>query len=398
MIIRRLKEEDRNNYRKLIRYAFGTNLNNYENLDWPKDSVPIENFWGAFIEDQLVAGSAIMPFEIKFRGGIFKMWGVAGVASKPENRNRGAIKEIFLQKYKDMKDAGIPISVLYPFKYSYYENLGYYLVDEDVLYQFPITSIKKKETSYRMKEVEEVTEEIKSVYIKACEKFDYIANRAEFNWKRNSVGNYKFICYNTSEEPVGYLFLHFPNLRSEIPEVLEDKFHTIFVQEVFWLDSEAKSTIFNFFWTHRDQFRYIAGRFPIDENIIDLLDSPRCKVRSIIPNSQLRIIDVKPVMEDITYPIPDFSFSVRIIDKECGWNNGIFDVSSTNHKVTCTFKEESKDDFDMEISIGHLSQLIAGFRTINELKEMNLIKIKEDQINNLNDLFPKTRNYFRDFF
>jgi len=139
--IRKLVEKDREEYRKLMRYAFETGKNNYEDLKWPSDKIPMDRYYGAFDEETLVAGAMIIPFEIRMRSQDFKMYGVAGVASKPEYRNHGIIREIMIKMFKEMYENKIPISVLYPFKLSFYEILGYKLVDEHFTYEFSISDI-----------------------------------------------------------------------------------------------------------------------------------------------------------------------------------------------------------------------------------------------------------------
>ena len=63
--IRKLTEKDREVYRKLMRYAFETVKNNYEDLKWPSDKIPIDWHYGAFDEETLVAGAGITPFDIR---------------------------------------------------------------------------------------------------------------------------------------------------------------------------------------------------------------------------------------------------------------------------------------------------------------------------------------------
>jgi predicted acetyltransferase len=167
---------------------------------------------------------------------------------------------------------------------------------------------------------------------------------------------------------------------------------------MFYLDSTAKQTMYNFLRSHRDQFQFCAGTFPKQENIIDILETPRIMYRTIIPNSQLRIVNVKTVLETINYPINNFSLKIRIRDEQCPWNNGDFDLSSENGTVKVVYGEESDGIADLESDIGHFSQLLAGFRTINNLLEFNFIKINIDKKELLQMLFPLTNNYFREFF
>ena len=396
MEIRKLTEKDREAYRKLMRYAFETAKNNYEELKWPSDKIPIDWHYGAFDEKTLVAGAGIIPFDIRMRSQDFKMYGVGGVASKPEYRNRGIIREIMIKIFKDMQDDNIPLSVLYPFKLSFYEMLGYKLVDEHFTYEFKISDILYKETDYHMKEVERINDDIRKVYDKAILNFDYIAKRPIIDyWRSLYKENYKFICYN-GNQPVGYIIIVFlkknGDWRIKYPE------RTILIREVFWLDQKAKQTIFNFLWSHRDQRKYIVGAFPVNENIIDLLKTPRIQLRSIRDNSLLRIINVKAVLENLEYPLLDFSITFRIYDEYCAWNNGFFILTSKEKKNNVEFKDASGESADIEIDIGYFAQLIAGFRTIRDLLEFGFTSVNHEKLELLEKLFPKTNNYLHDFF
>ena len=395
MEIRKLTEKDREAYRKLMRYAFETAKNNYEELKWPSDKIPIDWHYGAFDEKTLVAGAGIIPFDIRMRSQDFKMYGVGGVASKPEYRNRGIIREIMIKIFKDMQDDNIPLSVLYPFKLSFYEMLGYKLVDEHFTYEFNISDILYKETDYHMKEVERINDDIRSVYERAILNFDYIAKRPEIQyWRRLYKNNYKFICYNRNL-PVGYVIINFPNWE---PKWLKHPEKTILILEAFWLDQSAKQTIFNFLWGHRDQRKYVAGSFSAYENIIDLLKTPRIKSRYITDNSLLRIIDIKNVLKNLKYPCDNFSIIFHINDTYCPWNNGFFTLTSKEKEINVEFKESSEVSADIEINIGYFAQLVAGFRTVTDLLEFGFISVNHEKLELLENLFPKTNNYLHDFF
>ncbi|MHA2283120.1 MAG: GNAT family N-acetyltransferase [Promethearchaeota archaeon] len=394
--IRKLNEKDRGAYRKLMRYAFETSKNNYEDIKYPSDKTPMDWHYGVFDGDTIVAGAGIIPFEIRMRSQEFKMYGVGGVASKPEYRNKGIIREIMIEMFKDMHENNIPISVLYPFKLSFYEMLGYKLVDEHFAYEFKISDILYRETDYHMKEVERINDDIRNVYDRAILNFDYIAKRPEIQYFRGLYkNNYKFICYN-GNQPVGYVIVIFTKRGEEMWLKHPDK--TIVIQEAFWLDQTAKQTIFNFLWSHRDQRKYIGGFFSKNENIIDLLRTPRIKSRHIFDNSLLRIIDVKTVLENLEYPLDNFSIVFLITDEFCPWNHGFFTLTSKEKQINVKFDESLGKSADIEIEIGYLAQLLAGFRTVKNLLEFRFISVNDEKIELLQDLFPLTNNYLHDFF
>jgi predicted acetyltransferase len=326
------------------------------------------------------------------------MYGVGGVASKPEYRNRGIIREIMLKIFKDMKDSNISLSVLYPFKLSFYEMLGYKLVDEHFAYEFNISDIIFKKTDYHMKEVERINDDIRSVYDKAISNFDYIAKRPEIQYYRGLYkNNYKFICYN-GNQPVGYVIINFTKKNEEA--WLKHPEKTIVIQESFWLDQTAKQTIFNFLRSHRDhgQRKYIGGFFSANEIIIDLLKTPRIKSRRVMDNSLLRIIDAKTVLGNLKYSPDTFSITFHIHDEFCPWNNGFFTLTSEGKEINVEFHNSLEKKADIEIDISYLAQILAGFRTIKDLLDFGFIAVNHEKFELLQDLFPLANNYFHDFF
>ncbi|MHA2122456.1 MAG: GNAT family N-acetyltransferase [Promethearchaeota archaeon] len=396
MKVRKLAEKDRGAYKKLMRYAFETAKNTYDDIKWPSEKMPMEWHFGAYDGETLAAGAGVYPMEIRMRSQNFQMSGVGGVATKPEYRNRGLVRDIMIKAFQNMNENDIPLSVLYPFKLSFYEMLGYKLVDEHYGHQFRISDIIYKETNYHMKEVERIGDDIRSVYDKVILNFDYIAIRPLIqNYAGLYKNNYKFICYNGTQ-PVGYVIIIFTKPGEERWLIHPER--TIVIQEAFWLDQTAKQTIFNFLWSHRDQRRYVGGIFPAQENIIDLLKTPRIKRRYIFDNSLLRVINVKTVLENIEYPLENFSISIQIHDKFCPWNNGSFVLTSKDKEVNVEFNGSTQVTADIEIDVSYFAQLVAGFRTVKDLLEFSFITINEERFELLQTLFPKTNNYLHDFF
>ena len=392
--IRKLTENDRLAYKKLMRYAFEPTKNNYEDLKWPAEKFPMDWFYGAFAEETLVAGVGRLQFDIRMRSQDFKVFGIWLVASKPEFRNQGIIRELMIRIFKDMHENNIPISVLYPFKHSFYERLGYKQVAERCFYEFKISDILYKETDYYMKEVERINDDIRNVYDRAILNFDYIAKRPEFLWISFYKDNYKFICYNRTL-PVGYVIIKFNKTENNW---LKHPDKTILILETFWLDHLAKQTIFNFLWSHRDQRKYIAIDSPTSEIIIDLLKTPRIKSRYIRDESQIRIIDVKAVLENLRYPLQDFKIRFQIFDEICPWNNGFFTLTSEEKKINVTFSESLEMPVDVKIDVSYLAQLLAGFRKVKDLIEFGFISVDNKKLEILQNLFPLANNYLHDFF
>ncbi|GAA1839661.1 GNAT family N-acetyltransferase [Asanoa iriomotensis] len=74
--------------------------------------------------ETLAAVSGI-PMQQNVRGSVLPMVGVAGVATHPLARRRGLVRTLLNQLLEELRDDGNPVSVLYPFRSSFYARFGY---------------------------------------------------------------------------------------------------------------------------------------------------------------------------------------------------------------------------------------------------------------------------------
>ena len=67
----------------------------------------------------------LMPHRISLRGREYAVNYVSGVATLPQFRKRGLVRELFAFSFPEMKKRHQPISLLVPFNYEFYEKFGY---------------------------------------------------------------------------------------------------------------------------------------------------------------------------------------------------------------------------------------------------------------------------------
>jgi predicted acetyltransferase len=72
-----------------------------------------------------LATASGIPMRQNIRGTVLPMAGVAGVATHPLARRRGLVRTLLNQLLEEMRDDGTPVSVLYPFRPSFYARFGY---------------------------------------------------------------------------------------------------------------------------------------------------------------------------------------------------------------------------------------------------------------------------------
>jgi predicted N-acetyltransferase YhbS len=102
-------------------------------------------------KDTLASTACVLPRKMYFDGLELKLAGIGGVATSPEFRGRGFAGALMKDTIKYMEEQGCALSMLYPYKASYYEKLGY----RQVLFPFKVIDIKNAPASqagYRIKQ------------------------------------------------------------------------------------------------------------------------------------------------------------------------------------------------------------------------------------------------------
>jgi predicted acetyltransferase len=73
----------------------------------------------------ILAAATAIPMRQNVRGSTCQMAGIAGVATHPLARRQGHVRTLLTQMLGEMRDSRHVVSVLYPFRPSFYERFGY---------------------------------------------------------------------------------------------------------------------------------------------------------------------------------------------------------------------------------------------------------------------------------
>jgi predicted acetyltransferase len=74
---------------------------------------------------EAVVSASMMPMRQNVRGHVVPMAGLAGVASLPQVRRRGLVRQVLNELLGQVRDSGFVVSAQYPFRPSFYERFGY---------------------------------------------------------------------------------------------------------------------------------------------------------------------------------------------------------------------------------------------------------------------------------
>ena len=136
LTVRRARPTDVPNLARISHDAFpGADLTVAEREAFMSKSTLPWNSRAVVEVDGVHAGQATaIPFRMWMAGAEFPMGGVAGVAVAPESRRAGVARALMTEMLRMMRGRGDVVSLLYPFRHSFYRSYGYGLIGERQLF------------------------------------------------------------------------------------------------------------------------------------------------------------------------------------------------------------------------------------------------------------------------
>jgi len=391
MVIRSLTAKDLPALKKLHHYCF------YEPDHWGWDSplwdinwklLDLNKCFGYFVEGKLVSSFIIRDYEFYVRGSLMKMGGVAGVATQPEFRHRGFVRELAREALKCMRKKGISISVLYPFKFSFYRRLGYeHCADVPSLRSTPgnirlptnFKPLPLQELSHK-----EAFEVVQSVRREFGKKFNYIIFSSEEVWRFHYLrpGSRVFAIYS-GKKPVGYFI-------TELKKLAEWEVRLIVSDQLVGTE-QARLTLFDYLKKHTDQVKdfklYLSGdEEPLDYFIELWGEDVQYQISG---GPMFRIVDVKTALQQFKF-LPELTtkFTLKIKDELTPWNEEPLKLRITDGTLTIT-RLELKEEIEVQMDIKAFTQLYVGYRSVEDLLRLQRITLKDELLKPLLQAFPK---------
>ncbi|MBI1798265.1 MAG: GNAT family N-acetyltransferase [Candidatus Eisenbacteria bacterium] len=103
------------------------------------------------LDGQVVASLVLYPFTAFVRGQRVPLTGIGSVAVSPEHRRRGVGEALMKAAIRDMRQHGDALSILYPFRDSYYRGLGYGVIEVGHQLAFAPASLPASDEARRVR-------------------------------------------------------------------------------------------------------------------------------------------------------------------------------------------------------------------------------------------------------
>ncbi|HMQ30671.1 MAG TPA: GNAT family N-acetyltransferase [Chloroflexaceae bacterium] len=294
MEYRALAEADIERCVALESYAFRSNS---DRSDLARGK--IARFRGLFAGGELLAQLELIPLRLRAGLGEVAAGGVGSVAGAPETRRRGHVAALMRHLADELRAAGVPLCVLYPFKRSFYGRYGWATFYERRLYSGPperFAHFRPGPGRFTPAGPEQI-DELDQIYAGALRgRFGTIVRDREW-WERRVLRgwdgrpHHAFIWRDEAGQGRSYLIFSLEGQGGDA---------AMRCREMVALDPLARAQLFAFVAGHQDQMATVRFYAPADAPVNLLFPDPlECAVE---PRFMLRLLDVPAALAAYTFP------------------------------------------------------------------------------------------------
>ncbi|MDX2213613.1 MAG: GNAT family N-acetyltransferase [Oculatellaceae cyanobacterium bins.114] len=339
---------------------------------------------------QLMGGLAILRMGQWYGGQCVPMAGIAAVGVAPEYRGSGVAIALMQKTLSELREQGIPLSVLYPATQRLYRKAGYEQGGSLCTWEVSTQAIHLSDRSLPVHSITPSVEVLEPLYRQKAQTYNGHLDRHAALWKDLTNTEVKEAIASTYlfgdiNHPEGYAIFH---------QVRVNNSNRLIIKDWVLLTPASVQRFWSFLADHRTQIDHIQWRSSmvdpltllLPEQSADLVETERWMVR---------IIDVSKALEKRGYPADlQAELHLEIQDDLFLQNTGKFVLTVANGKSEVA----TSGNGDLKLTIRALSSLYSGLFTPQELKLMGQLEATESALKTAAHLFNSHAPWISDFF
>lgn len=399
MEIRKLHENELEAFARLGKYAFG----NWSDEISPPDLVwfNLDECFALFTDGRMAARLRNRTFTQAIRGVFKPMGGIASVASYPEYRRQGFVRQLMQAAFADMQEKGQVISALYPFREGFYGRFGYVTTNSYLKVKVPTHALEH--------------------YLPAT------ASMEDDGWSfnrqraRDSYAEYLPFLRECSVQQHGFVMLT-PIASEQLFSRLWENQHVVLLKqhgriqaaaryhvkgaladgvlsiyEMFWQSLPARDKLLSYFARHADATPACWLNVPLGTNFQSWLHQPTIPFEASISSINMmgRVVDVSGTLNALPAQT-DGEICFAYSDAQCPWNNGRYRLTAQNGTL---HTEKTTADCQLQLSVHGLSALVFGSLSLAEIVHRGwATAVSEPAQHLLNHWFPPQLAFNTNYF
>lgn len=280
----------------------------------------IETAWTATDASGKLAG-ACRGYALRqhMHGTVVPMMGLAAVAVEPEARRHGLGASLCRSALRYAYDRGDFLSVLYPFRPSYYEALGWGLTGYLHSHLFEPSAIPVTHRQPRVRTIDNALEFIAPCYARAADCSNGFIERNLRIWRQHlEWPDVQVIVLERNGGCAGYMLAHYSDAADD---------GRLTIRELIADDDDAYLELLSWIGLHEDQWRTVSYDAVWSERFDLRLSEPRtpgaasartlyAHVGAVLRGPMARLVNVASAIEArASWPIAQFQCRLEIVDE-----------------------------------------------------------------------------------
>lgn len=339
-----------------------------------------ENTLAVFEGSVLCSCLQLKPYRILVRNRLYDVYYIVGVATRPEYRGRGYVRELLKQTGSVMKERNVSLSVLLPFQYDFYRKFGWEVCYDMLTYTDLKLSLPVEIRADRYERISPIGDhaELDKCYSQYMQKYNGYIIRDETGWyqviRDAELENGACYLYSEGGLVTGYMIF----------AQADDK---LLIKELAYVHPSAKSALLELAVSLADQSQKVQWNAPVNDITYLLMKDPR---NLLLKQTYVmgRIHDVRNALTGLR--MADEALVLKIRDPIYEENNRCFLITGSDGSAIVQATSEGPD---AELGIHVLNQLFWGYISVDIAISEGLIEINRTSVSDkLAALFPPQAN------
>ncbi|MEE0451698.1 GNAT family N-acetyltransferase [Peptacetobacter sp.] len=399
MAARIATDKDYDQIRKIWTYCFneGEEVENcyFENKYRAENTVVAE------LDGDVVASIHLNQHTIKLGNKEENVSYVVGVSTLPEARGKGMMKSLMNLSFEEMYNRGQNVSILMPIDFRLYRRFGFENCYDMMEHRINIEDLSAFRIERDFKRAKESDiDNLIDIYNKSNRRLNGYTVRGKQRYENMfkevaADGGHIYICSDNGVYD-GYV----------IYAINEGKF---FVREVYFSNTNALKSILAFIYNHNTQCDKVVIMEDVRNTIGNTLKNPKTSESLLKPFMMGRVVNMDGCFINMADYLEcaynylekldgDFeSVVISVKDKYIPQNTANYCLKFRDNDYSFEKLEYNEENADLVLDINQISQLIFGYKDIDDVLDLYDKEINEKKLDILRKVFVKKRNHINEY-
>lgn len=399
MAARIATDKDYDQIRKIWTYCFneGEEVENcyFENKYRAENTVVAE------LDGDVVASIHLNQHTIKLGNKEENVSYVVGVSTLPEARGKGMMKSLMNLSFEEMYNRGQNVSILMPIDFRLYRRFGFENCYDMMEHRINIEDLSAFRIERDFKRAKESDiDNLIDIYNKSNRRLNGYTVRGKQRYENMfkevaADGGHIYICSDNGVYD-GYV----------IYAINEGKF---FVREVYFSNTNALKSILAFIYNHNTQCDKVVIMEDVRNTIGNTLKNPKTSESLLKPFMMGRVVNMDGCFINMADYLEcaynylekldgDFeSVVISVKDKYIPQNTANYCLKFRDNDYSFEKLEYNEENADLVLDINQISQLIFGYKDIDDVLDLYDKEINEKKLDILRKVFIKKRNHINEY-